>query len=259
MSKCQDLEPLFAPYVDGDAPAHDRSTVEAHLDRCPPCRERLDAERTAHQLLVARRAELRGCASARLRATCAGYARQGPAGASPFHHGAGMVRKWLPLSLAATLLLAIAGAFFYGLNDSVEALAAQLTLDHDHCFQLAPERLEHADAAIAGRAWAAAHGWALQVPPSSAARELELLGVRRCVMSAGGVAHVLYKWHGEPLSVFVVPGAPRRGGRELHEIAEGSGREALVWSDGERTYVVVGRGRPADLEAVAAYVKSRAH
>jgi anti-sigma factor RsiW len=257
MSKCQDLEPLFAQYVDGEAVSHDRAALEAHLDRCPPCRERLDAERAVHQVLVARRSELRGCASADLRAKCAAYARHGSR-PSFFGGAAGTARKWLPLSLAATLLLAVAGAFFYGLNDTVEALAAQLTLDHVRCFQFAPERLEHADSAAAGRAWTSAHGWALQVPPSSAGRQLELLGVRRCLMSTGGVAHVMYKWRGEPLSVFVVPRTIRQAG-ELHEIGESFGHEALIWADGGRTYVVVARGRPADLEAVAGYVKASAH
>jgi anti-sigma factor RsiW len=169
-----------------------------------------------------------------------------------------MARRWLPLSLAATLLLAVAGAFIYGLNDSVQALTVQLTLDHVRCFQFAPERLEHADAALAGRAWTSAHGWTLLVPPSSAARGLELLGVRRCLVTDGGVAHVMYKWRGEPLSVFVVP-RRIRGARDLRQITRSFGHEALVWPDGDRTYVVLARGRPADLDGLAAYVKSNAH
>jgi anti-sigma factor RsiW len=258
MSKCQDLEPLFAPYAEGQAAPDDRSAVEAHLDRCPPCRERLNAEREAHGRLVASRSQLRGCASARLRAKCAAHGKAGPAAQVPRRGVAATARQWLPLSLAATLLLAITGAFFYGLNDTVEALTAQLTRDHVRCFQSAPERLEHVDAVEAGRAWASAHGWALQVPPSSAARQLELLGVRRCLSGEGGVAHVMYKWRGEPLSVFVVP-RTIRGTREAREITDSLGHEAVIWPDGDRTFVVVARGRPADLEALASYVKTTAH
>ncbi|MEP6919327.1 MAG: hypothetical protein ABJC89_27035, partial [Acidobacteriota bacterium] len=170
----------------------------------------------------------------------------------------GIARRWLPLSLAATLLLAVAGAFVYGLNDSVEALTAQLAIDHVRCFQVAPERLTHVDPVTAGRQWSADHGWALRVPPSSAARQLELLGVRRCLVTEGGVAHVLYKWRGEPLSLFIVP-RTIRGAREVRGVTERFGHEALIWPDGDRTYVVVARGHPQDLQGLGAYIKANAH
>ena len=134
MSKCQDLEPLLAPYVDGDAQAASRATVEAHLDRCPPCRDRVAGQRAVREIIVARRTVLRGCASEHLRARCA--AHSAPARSfGPFRP-----QRGCPLSLAATLVLAVAGAFMLGLNNQVEALAAQLTLDHLMCFQFAPER-----------------------------------------------------------------------------------------------------------------------
>jgi len=41
MSKCRDLEPLLAAYVDGEAAADECASVDAHVERCPPCRERL--------------------------------------------------------------------------------------------------------------------------------------------------------------------------------------------------------------------------
>jgi anti-sigma factor RsiW len=249
MSKCQDLEPLLAPYVDGAALPAERVTVEAHLERCPPCRDRVAGQAAVHQVIAARRSVLRGCASERLRTRCAAHA-------APGRSLAGAARSWLPLSLAATLLLAVAGAFMLGLNNQVEAIAAQLTLDHLMCFQFAPERAAHADPGDAGRVWAASHGWALQVPPSSAAEQLELLGVRRCAMSGKRVAHVLYKWRGRPLSVFVVPQRLRTG--QANEIVEKFGHETVVWSAGERTYVVLARGRPSELESVAGYVRANA-
>ena len=43
-------------------------------------------------------------------------------------------------------LLAVAGVFFIGLNGSVEALAAQLALDHVKCFQFAPDARRAIDA-----------------------------------------------------------------------------------------------------------------
>lgn len=258
MSKCQDLEPLFASYVDGEVLPGDRASVDAHLDRCPPCRDRLAGERAAHEVLAARRVGLRACASAHLRARCAAHAHHGASGVAETSPALGRVaRRWVPLSLAATLLLAVAGAVIFGLNQPVQALAAQLTLDHVRCFQMAPERLAHVDPIAAGREWAAAQGWPLQVPPSAPASQLELLGVRRCFMSGGRVAHVMYKWRGEPLSVFVVPRLIRKGPRR-DEIVEKFGHEAVVWSEGERTYVVLARGSPSELDPVVGYVKAHA-
>lgn len=247
MSDCKEVEPLLASYVEGGAAADACTSVEAHIGRCPPCRDRVAGERAAREVLVARRARLRPCASEQLRARCAGHGvRRSPL----------LRRAWVPLSLAATLLLALAGAFVVGLNDNVEAVAAQLTFDHVRCFQLAPERLTHADPAAAGREWAERHGWALQVAASLPAADLELLGVRRCMTSGGSNAHMLYRWRGAPLSVFVMPRALRR--RALpDEIIPSFRHEAVVWSAGDRTYVVLARGSAADLAPLVGYIKTQ--
>ena len=249
MSKCQDLEPLLAEYVEGVSPSDARATLDAHLGRCPPCRDRVAGERVARELLVARRGGMRACASEALRTRCAAHRLR----RSPLSGARG--RTWVPLSLAATLVLAAAGAFVFGLNDSVEAVAAQLTLDHVRCFQLAPERLAHADAASAGQLWAAEHGWTLQVPPSSGPAELELLGVRRCVTASGSTAHMLYRWRGEPLSVFVLPHMLRRHA-DVDQIVRTFGHEAVVWSARDRTYVVLTHGA-ADVAPVVGYLKTQ--
>src|SRR5262245_51556199 len=129
MSKCRDLDPFFAPYADGDVATGDRASVEAHLERCPPCRDLVDIQRSVRGVMVARRAALRPGASETLRARCAEHARAS-APAPPSVISRVTSRRWVPLSLAATLLIAIAGAFLFNLNDNVEALTAQLTLDH---------------------------------------------------------------------------------------------------------------------------------
>jgi anti-sigma factor RsiW len=255
MSKCQDLDPLFAPYADGETAPADRAAVEAHLERCPPCRQRVSEQRTVRAALAACRPALRQTAPDTLRARCAGHARA--SAPSPLAR-VGAVRRWAPLSLAATLLLAVAGAFFFGLNNKVDALAAQLTLDHVTCFQFAPQRLEHADAGTAARDWTAAQGWSIHIPASSTREGLELLGIRRCAMSSGRVAHVMYKWHGEPLSVFVVP-RPLQRMRDQQEMVEKFGHEAVMWTDGERTYVILARARPAELAPIVGYVRANAH
>ena len=98
-------------------------------------------------------------------------------------------------------------------------------------------------------------GWPIQIPASSVSAELELLGIRRCSMSSGRVAHVMYKWRGKPLSVFVVPRTIRR---MRQEIAEKFGHDAVMWTEGDRTYVVLARARPADLVPVVGYVRANA-
>jgi len=164
----------------------------------------------------------------------------------------------VPLSVAATLLIAIAGALLFVVNDNVEALAAQMTLDHVTCFQFAPERLRHVDAATAAHDWAEKQGWAIQIPASSSTSDLELLGIRQCTMSSGRVAHVMYKWHGHPLSVFVVPHSVAAL-HDQQEVIEKFGHEAVVWADRDRTYVLLARARPAELEPVIGYVREHAH
>jgi anti-sigma factor RsiW len=250
MSKCQDLEPLLAPYVDGESPSGDRASVAAHLDRCPPCRDRVAGERVAREVVMARRQELRPCASEHLRARCAAH-RLRRSAVFPLR-----ARAWVPLSLVATLVLAVGGVFVFGLNDNVEAVAAGLTLDHVRCFQVAPERLTHADAVSAGRTWAARHGWSLQVPGSSPAAGLELLGVRRCVTASGSTAHLLYKWNGEPLSVFVLPRLLRHHAQQ-EQIVEHFGHEAVIWSAGDRTYVLLTQPGHSDLAPVVHYLKTQ--
>lgn len=256
MSKCRDLDPLFAPYADGEGVAADRAAVESHLDRCPPCRENVAEQRTVRAAVAACRPSLRASAPDELRARCAAHARTAPRRRSVA--GRLAERPWIPLSLAATLIIAVAAAFIIGVNDKVEAIAAQLTLDHVKCFQFAPERLKHIDAATAAHQWAEKQGWAIEVPASSQSAGLELLGVRRCAMSSGRVAHVMYMWRGHPLSMFVVPRAIN-GVPDRQEFVEKFGHEAVIWSGKDRTYVLLARARPSELAPVIGYVRQTAH
>ncbi len=250
---CQDLDPLFAPYVDGDVAPADRASLEAHLAKCPPCRDRVAEQRTVRAVLAARRPSLRPCAPGELHARCLAQA----AGARVRRFGGrAFVTRWVPLSVAATLVLAIAGVFLFSPNNRVEALATQLTLDHMTCFQFAPERLQHSDPATAEHEWLAKQRWGIQVPASSAADQLELLGVRRCGMGNGRVAHILYRWRGKPLSVFVVPRTIP--GTLPQEAIDTFGHEAIMWTDRDRTYVILARARPSELAPVVRYMKAHA-
>src|SRR5512145_1033262 len=110
MSQCGDLEPLLAPYVDGEASSDDRAVVDSHLHKCPPCRDRVTGERTAREVIAARREELKACAPEQLRRRCAAHLATPPTTvAAPVPQGWLTRRTVLPLSMAATILLAVSG------------------------------------------------------------------------------------------------------------------------------------------------------
>jgi anti-sigma factor RsiW len=258
--KCRELEPLFTSYVDGEAASPERASVEAHLERCPPCRDRVAGERAARDVLHARREGLRASASDALRTRCAAQcAARRAVGAR-----ARMLtrRALLPLSLAATLLLAVAGIFIFGLGSEVEALAAQLAIDHKACVQFTPGNAA-LDAASAARDWETRHGWPLKLPAGVQSERLELVAARRCISSRGGAAHLIYRWHGQPLSLYVINQPldglrDRARGGAMFESVEKLGEHTVIWSKGERTYAIVARASTSDLMQVAAYVRQAA-
>lgn len=258
MSDCRDLEPMFAPYVDGDADQKARITVEAHLKHCPPCRDRVTAEQAAREVLVTRRDGLKVCASEHLKRRCAQHLTA-PPGIRQRQDRQGAVRpRWLPLAIAATILLGLGSIFFFGFNRNVEVLAAQLALDHVKCFQFPPAPLTSpADAGLLAKEWQSSRGWPVKIPASDASNDLELLAVRRCGSTEGITAHLMYKWRGAPLSVYVLNNASTRAGG-VDQFVEKIGQEAVVWSHDGRTYAVVARAKPSELEPVVKYVKVNA-
>ena len=257
MADCRDLEPLFASYVDGEALPADRAAVDAHVRTCAPCGERLACETEVRRALASRREQLRASASDALRRRCTEARRPAAAAAA----GAAMVgprgssrRMWVPLSMAATILLAVGGAFFYGLRSGGEAFAAQLMTDHVKCFEVAPQPTVLPDAQALAREWLSTRGWSLKVPNAQTSEQLQLLGVRRCISTDGTTAHMMYKWRGQPLSVYVVNHEDKHFDSSPRLI-ERFGQEAIVWCARGRTYAVVARGRPTDVEHVAKYLR----
>jgi anti-sigma factor RsiW len=254
---CDRVEASLSAYVDGECAAADRLVVEAHLQACPRCRARAVGVRTTRELLRARCRDLRGCAPEALRQRCA-------AQRALVSSRAGLLgrRPWVPLSLAASAVFATAVFVLFGWGSSVETYAAQLALDHIKCFQFPPDAAQP-DPDVLGGQWFAVNGWPLKVAAASRPDDLELVGLRRCGSTRGRVAHVLYRWHGQPLSVFVLNGrADEANGRsELaehdHEAVRKLGEQEIIWSERGRTYAVVARARLDDLQRVAAYVRQR--
>ena len=249
---CADLDERLTPFVDGEATPADRAEVGAHLAACPPCRKHADDERTVRDLVRDHRAALSPSAPAALRERCSRLRDTARVQASATDGFAATVRKWAPLSLAATLVLAVAAVFLFGLNDGVQALAASLAVDHVKCFKVAVPATS-ADAVAEARQWQQKEGWPLVVPPTAADEQLQLVDVRRCYSSDGRAAHMMYNWRGKSLSLFVLPQDNRRQGA-LRKV----GQDAVIWSANQRTYAVVASGEPppADLSRVVAYLKA---
>lgn len=254
MSDCRNLEPMLAPYVDGEAEPQARAAVEAHLARCPECREHVTVERAAREVLIARRQELRGCASEHLRRRCAAQRTL----AAPQHTGRaapGFIRRTLmPLSIAASLLVVAGAVLFFTLNRGVELLAAQLAVDHVKCHQFVSGQAHRPDPILLSQEWKKARGWSLDIPPSAADYDLELLEVRRCGTTEGLNAHILYRWHGSPLSLYVMNRESPRATEETQFVTK-AGQDAVIWTDRGRTYAVVGEGNARELDTIVNYVK----
>jgi anti-sigma factor RsiW len=251
MANCREIQERLAEYIDGAQAAPERAAVEAHLEACPPCRTRAAAERIARDLVCSRRDTLRASAPEHLRHRCAA---QRP-GAFP-SRTVFVRRPWVSLSFAATLVLAAGLFLLFGWGSSVETYAAQLSADHLKCFQFPPEVTASPDVTLLGRDWQQSSGWGLKVPSSSATEGLQLLTIRQCGSSRGRVAHILYKWHGEPLSVYVLNHQfdhTADAGKD-HDVTK-LGEHAIVWSARQRTYAVIADNRLADLHRVATYVR----
>jgi len=251
MANCREIEAKLAEYVDGQQAETERAAVDSHLQSCPPCRTRAAGERAAHELLCAKRNTLRATAPGHLRERCAAQRRIG----SP--PAATLVRTpWVRFSLAASVVLAGALFVLFGWGSSVETYAAQLSADHLKCFQNPPEATSAPDLTLLGRTWQSTSGWGLKVTGSSMVEGLTLLGIRRCGSTRGRVAHILYKWHGAPLSVYVLNHRFDHSASAAHDHdVTRLGEHAIVWTEHDRTYAVIADQGLPDLQRVATYVR----
>jgi len=254
--RCGDLDERLAAYVDGEDTQDARQHVAAHLNGCPPCRDAARDEAAARDLVREHRGELASHAPESLRARCAAaVSSQPPAPGrreSVLRPPSSVLRRWIPLSVAATLVLAVAGVFLFGLNDRVEALASSLAVDHTKCFKVYGT-VADADASSSERSWEHDHGWAIVVPQTEPAQQLTLVHVRRCFTTEGRSAHMMYTWRGEPLSVYVLQGDDVRD-RVVHNKM---GMQAIVWCANQRTYALVASDTSRDLTPIVDYMKAR--
>jgi anti-sigma factor RsiW len=243
---CRRIDPLVTPYVDGVLEAADRETVDRHVRLCPPCRSRLAAEREVRAALVAHRPALTAeRAPAPLAARCAGVAS--PADAAPAAR-----RRVRPaaLAVAATLVLAVAGlALYQATASSARVMAAELTADHMKCFIIDDVLGTHHDAAQVSRAMASQFDWDVRLPPHPEEADLELVGSRPCLYAEGRIAHIMYRYHGRPVSIFMLPDTIR-----ARQTVDVMGHEAAIWSSGGRTFVLIANESQPDLARIESFV-----
>ena len=232
MPSCREIDPLFAPYIDGEATADQRAMVDAHLKACPKCRHQTALQSVVRESV--RTKLCRPCAPEELRTRCraAAHARR------PHPHVA--------RSFAAALVFVVGGVLLYiltGLSPAV--LAAQLTLDHVKCFAVHDSDTP-VDVRASEEQYTRDYGTAVHLPRAAIAG-LQLVGMRRCFCGEGVAAHAMYRLHGRPVSLYVIPDASRE--RASTDVF---GHDAVIWSKGSATYVLLGKEPRAALESLAA-------
>ena len=251
MPDCHQIDPLVTPFVDDDITPADRDLVDRHLQACRACRARVNAEQAVHALLRSRRSALAESAvPPGLRARRASLG-ESTASAPP------AVRSWraraVPLALAASLVLVVAGAFVYEATArSTQLLAAELTADHLKCFRVINKVLgTHQDSQAVESSMASGFDWQMHLPEHAERVGLELVGARPCLYGEGIVAHIMYRHNGHPVSIFMLPRSAR-----AEEIVEVLGHQAAIWSVGNRTFVLVAREPRAEVERMTSFVHS---
>jgi anti-sigma factor RsiW len=248
---CQQIEASLTAVADGGATADEAARVARHLESCAACRGLLSAQATARTVLRARAAQLSPAAPPGMRTRLAATARAGqgdPADAR------GWRSRLSAFAAAAVVVLALGAVLLPVITErSTVVLAAQLALDHFKCFVIdgdaaaAPISTTEAEAIIERD-----HGWRASVPASIDG--LTLVAVRHCLYGDGLAAHVLYRAEGQPVSLFILPGVSRPAA-ELSVL----GHDEVVWTQGDRTYVLVSpAGTRAGLARVASYLQNEA-
>jgi anti-sigma factor (TIGR02949 family) len=247
MSDCLRIRESLASYADGLLGPDERDGVERHLAACPSCRRQADEEESGRRVL--RHAASKLLAEPLppgLRARCQSLtrAREGPAAALGVGGPWWRVRL-VPLLLTIVVMVFTASAFLsLATRRSDALLAAQLTADHSKCFKLVgpPDKMA-VDIGKLERVLAQQSGHSVHIPPSSTEDGVEFLGARRCLYGDGIVPHVMYRVHGQDVSLFVLAGAERKPD-DLVTL----GHRSQIWSKDGTTFVLVS---PVDADGLA--------
>ena len=247
---CSEVQNVLPAYVDGLAAAK-AAAIAAHLETCDACRELAHAQSVARVVLRARAAQLAPLAPPGLRTRIL---------ANTANQASEPILAWtgrLTAFAAAAMVVLTIGAVLLPVATvrSTAVLAAHLVLDHLKCFTIEGDADgEPIPAAQAEATLKREFDFTVTVPASLDAQRLELMAVRRCLYGDGRAAHVLYRLGGEPVSLFIIPGLARPAA-ELSLF----GHEQVVWTVGDRTYMLIARATSrTSLAAVASYLRNEA-
>jgi anti-sigma factor (TIGR02949 family) len=243
MPSCREFDQLVTPYVDGEATAAQKAVVDAHMRACPPCRQRAAIEAAARESVRTRLC--RPTAPEQLRTRCLAAATQ--------NRISTWTSRFTPASLAmaAALVIVVGGVFLYGLTRlSATVLAAQLAVDHVVCFATHDSKTA-TDVRASEEKFAHDFGWTVKLPEVESTG-LEFVGLRRCFCAEGPAAHAMYRFDGRPISLYMIPGV-ERGSAE----SDAFGHDAVIWSRGGATYVLLGREPEEVLEKLAAVLNQK--
>ena len=253
---CREIEDQLPAYVSGTANG-DAAAIAAHLERCDACRASTHAQTVARTLLRSRAAQLAPIAPPGLLTRIASTPEFAANPAPKQDLIVSFVWTRFSAFAAAVIVILTLGAVLLPVVTvrSTAVLAAQLALDHLKCFTIegdddaAPIAKDVAEATLQRE-----FDFSVAVPASLPAEHLQLMAVRRCLYGDGRAAHVMYRLDGEPLSLFIIPGLTRPA-EELSLF----GHEQIVWTQADRTYLLVARGGSREgLARVASYLQNEA-
>jgi anti-sigma factor RsiW len=248
---CHEAEDNLAAYVDGLSSR--AAEIDAHLATCAKCRDSVHAQRVGRTVLRQQASELLPLVPPGLRTRLIALGTQVPSPTSPNLAWTGRLTAFA----AAAMVVLTLGAVLLPVVTirSTAVLAAQLALDHLKCFTIDGDAggesitKERAEAVLKQE-----YGLDVKVPASMPDEHLELLAVRRCLYGDGRAAHMLYRVAGEPVSLFIIPGM-QRPATEMSLF----GHDQLIWTEGDRTYMLVARGGlRGDLARVASHLRNEA-
>jgi anti-sigma factor RsiW len=254
MPSCALVEPLITPFVDGQLPPAEAQVIQAHIRLCALCRSRVSAERSVSELLRSRRHELCGePAPSTLRARCHSQCVQARlTTASRSRATWWRAGRISPLTMAAGFVLVVAGATAYRATvGSTQVIAAELTADHVKCFIMNAVLGTHETSEGVHSEMASSFGWDVHLPEHPQQADLELVGSRPCLYERGKIAHIMYRHHGVPVSIYMLPGTER-----ADEFRKTFGHEAAIWADGHRTFVLIARAPREEVERMVTFVQA---
>ena len=145
----------------------------------------------------------------------------------------------------------VMGLVYQATGRSNRLLAAELTADHEKCFRLNKLLDTHDTAQDVEAAMASGFGWRMQMPDVSTHRDISVVGSRPCLYGEGTAAHIMFLQDGQPVSLFML-----KRGAHSEDVVEVFGHQCRIWSEGERTFVLVARASTVPLEQMAAFVRT---